>query len=550
MKWLRSITARVLASCALSGLALTACHHIDSGDGGSGRNGFTQAHVLRYATDEDIVGLNPWFNQQLTLSYMAEMTMAWLFRYDGQNKPVPELATVFPTLRNGGISADGKTITFHLRRGVRWSDGAPFSADDVVFSIHQVLNPKNNVVSRDGWDRIKRIDEPDRYTVRLHLSQPYAEFEPTFFSTGGANPCILPKHILGRETVLNEVPYNSLPIGIGPFKYERWDRANQVVLVPNERYFRGRPKLRRVIFKIIPDPNTVLTQLQSGELDLWIPARSYYIDRLRQLQGYRVERQPSYLFGHLDFNLANPILADRNVRLALRYAIDRPTLREKIAHGFGIIQESYLSPAYPNVPPPIAAVPFDLRKAAQILDADGWRKGAEGIRTKNGKKLNFVIALGTASPDTDADIELLRRWWGGLGIGFDVRHYASPVFFATYQNGGIISAGKYDITMFSWQVDALDNMLDILGCTSIPPRGQNNTRYCNPAADKLMQAFNVTYDPVEQRRLKAELMKIFVADAPMIVLGIRENVYVENRDLRGFHPNQVSGFDDMMQADI
>jgi len=542
----------------LFGVALTAslliggCTPISSdGHLAAGRsNRFTQPHVLRYTTDEDIVGLNPWFNQQLTLAYMAEMTMAWLFRYDHENRPIPELATVYPTQQNGGIGADGRTITFHLRRGVVWSDGVPFSADDVVFSIHQVLNPANNVVSRDGWDLIDRIEEPDRYTVRLHLRHPYAEFEPLFFSTGGANPCILPKHLLAGLPSLNNAPYNALPVGIGPFRYERWDRADRVVLVPNPRYFRGLPRLHKVIFQIIPDRNTVLAQIESGALDLWIPASSYFYDRLKALPGYRVVRQPSYRFSHIDFNLSNPILADLRVREALRYGIDRPTLRAKVGHGFGILQESYLSPVYPNVPPPIPPLPYSPAKANALLDAAGWRRGPDGIRVKQGRQLRFVFAVGTAAPDVDASIELLRSWWGALGVALDVRHYPSPVLFASYQEGGIISAGKYDIVAFSWQVDALDNMFDILGCGAIPPSGQNNTHYCNPAADRLITAFNQTYDPVEQRRLKAELMRIFVHDVPMIVTGVSENLYVANRDLRDFRPNQVSGFDDMMRVDI
>ena len=553
MSWIRAISLRTVAAVtAFAAIGLGGCHPIDSpGEQTSNvRNNFTVPHVLRYATDEDISGLNPWFHQELTLAYMSELTMAWLVRYDKNNRPIPELAETVPSQQNGGVSADGRVITFHVRRGVTWSDGAPFSADDVVFSFQQYLNTKNNVVSRDGWDRITKIDEPDKYTVRLSLRKPYAEFEPTFFSTGGANPCILPKHILGGLAELNDAPYNSLPIGIGPFKYARWDRASEVVLVPNDRYFRGKPRLKQIIFKIIPDANTVLTQLQTGELDLWIPARSYYIDRLRALPGYTVVRQPSYLFGHLDFNLSKPILADRNVRLALRYAIDRPTIKEKISHGFGFVQESYLSPAYPNVPPPIPAVPFDLQKAAQLLEQDGWHMDADGTRSKQGKKLHFVIAMGDQSPDSDATIELLRKWWGSIGVTFDARHFASPVLFAPYQDNGIIARGKFDLTMFSWQVDALDNSLDIFGCNAAPPNGQNDTRYCNRHADELMQEFNSTYNPVEQRRIKAELMKIFVHDSPLIVTRVAENLYVANRDLKNFAPNQVSAFDDMLHADI
>ncbi|NNM99341.1 MAG: peptide ABC transporter substrate-binding protein, partial [Candidatus Eremiobacteraeota bacterium] len=104
---------------------------------------------------------------------MSSLTMAWLTKWNAQNKPIPELLTVEPTKANGGISPDGKTITWHLRHGVRWSDGAPFTAADVVWSIHAITKPANDIVSRIGWNPIDKIQEPNKYTVILHLKHPY-----------------------------------------------------------------------------------------------------------------------------------------------------------------------------------------------------------------------------------------------------------------------------------------------------------------------------------------------------------------------------------------
>ena len=125
-------------------------------------NSWTHPHVLRYATAEDVSSLNPLLSQQTTLSMMSSLTMAWLIRWDRNNKPFPELATEVPSMQNGGISKDGLTITYHLRKGVKWSDGVPFTADDVVWTWHAIMNSANNVVSRLGWDRITRIDEPEK----------------------------------------------------------------------------------------------------------------------------------------------------------------------------------------------------------------------------------------------------------------------------------------------------------------------------------------------------------------------------------------------------
>ena len=186
-------------------------------------NATTIPHVLRFATAEDIAGLNPELNTQAVLGYLSQMTMAYLFRYDHQNQIEPELATVVPTFANGGISKDGKTITLHLRGGVKWSDGEPFGADDVVFSIDAMNNPANNVASRDGFDRVTKAEAPNATTVVVHLRETYGTIVPTLFGSSGS-VAVLPKHLLGSLPDINSAPYNSLPVGIGPFRYAAWKR--------------------------------------------------------------------------------------------------------------------------------------------------------------------------------------------------------------------------------------------------------------------------------------------------------------------------------------
>src|SRR5579872_54366 len=259
-------------------------------------------HVLVYADGQNFTTLNPHLYAATSLLNLANMTMAYLVRYDHENKPFPELATEVPTQDNGGISKDGKTITWHLRKGVRWSDGAPFDADDVVFSTKAVLNPKNNEVGRDGWDLITKIDEPDKYTVVYHLKKPFASYLPVFFGTSGANPCILPQHILGNLPDINTAPYNSKPVGIGPFRYVSWKRGDSIELEANPYYWRGEPKLKRIIYKQIPDRNTLLTQLQTGEIDFWPYVGLGFLDRTKAIPGHTTISPVGYYYAHIDFN--------------------------------------------------------------------------------------------------------------------------------------------------------------------------------------------------------------------------------------------------------
>jgi peptide/nickel transport system substrate-binding protein len=535
-------------ACALVLLA-SGCTKVGGGGVGGRQNAWTRPHVLIYADAGDINTLNPMFAQSLYVGYIAELTMAWLIKWDEHNRPYPELATEIPTKANGGISKDGRTITYHLRKSVKWSDGAPFTADDVVFSIKAVLNPANDVTGRQGWDLIKSVDEPNKYTVVIHLTKPYSPFIETFFSTAGANPCILPAHLLAKYPNINHVPYNAKPVGIGPFKVERWDRAQDVILVANPLYWRGEPKLHKIIYKIIPDRNTLLAQLQAHEVDMWALVPGNYLQRVSAIPGFHILRQPSYLWNHLDFDLQRPILKDLAVRKAMLYALDRQQLIDKIAHGVGTVADT-LTP--PNAPYAVTEPtrPFDLARARALLDADGWKMGPGGVRVKDGRRLSLDFAVNTGSQDVDDQIELMRADWKKVGIQINVHHYPIGLFFAPAQQGGIVYGNKWDLIVFAWENEAIGDFSQLYGCDVFPPNGQNDVRWCDPVAWAAMKALYAHYTQAERNRDVKIVMDRFYKAIPSIVLARREDIYAYNSDLKNFHPNGVSLFDNFMNVDI
>lgn len=549
---------RALAVFAFAGVALGACSRVASDAGGpatssastGGGNAFTHHHELRYADVGDVSNLNPMFTNELTAHWMAQMTMAWLLRTNHDNQLIPELATEVPSIANHGISADGKTITYHLRRNVVWSDGKPFDADDVVWTTNVINDPKTNVTSRDGWDRIVKIDEPDKYTVAYHLKAPYSPFVSSVFATGAAEPAILPKHLLAHTANINTGPYNALPVGIGPFKFTQWARADHVEMVANPTYWRGRPKLDRVIYKIIPSRDTIMTELQTGDLDMWPIAAPAYVPRFAALHGFRLFRQPSYGFGHLDFNTSHRAVADPAVRRALLLGWDRRSQRDKISHGIGILQDAVVSPRSPFYDAKLGFTAFDPAKANALLDAAGWKRGPDGIRAKNGVKLNLELVSNAGSPDTDNRIELLRQDWKTLGVTFTRKNYDVNLLFANFQQGGIIQTGKFDVVFFQWYPSASGDLANLYSCKQIPPQGQNDLHWCDPRAEAAMDDFKITFDHARQKRDDDIVQEELIKETPTMVASIAEDLYVENTDLTGFHPNNVSEFDDMMNVDI
>ena len=195
--------------------------------------------------------------------------------------PILSLRPRYRPRRTVGISPDGLAITYHLRKGLKWSDGAPLDADDVVFTYHEMMNPANNVTSRTGWDLITKIDEPDKYTVTFHLRKPYSPFIVTFYSSAGGNPSILAQASSRAISEHQQRAVQRATCRRGAVQVSRNGIATQkVVMVPNPFYFRGQPKLSEVDFDIIPNRDTVLTTLQSHELDMWtnVPG-AYYAPR-------------------------------------------------------------------------------------------------------------------------------------------------------------------------------------------------------------------------------------------------------------------------------
>jgi len=517
---------------------------------GGATNSFTVPHVLRYSTAEDIVGLNPHLSTQTVVNYMAELAMAWLVRFDHANNPIPELATEVPTKANQGISADGKTITYHLRKDAKWSDGVAFTSADVAFSVSVVNNSKNNEVGTDGFNLITAVDTPDAYTAVMHLKKPYAAYASTFFGTGGANPCILPKHLLDKLPNINNAPYNSLPVGIGPFKFKSWKRSDSVELVPDPLYFRGAPKLHEIIFKIIPDRNTVLAQLQSHEIDMWTPISSGYYERVKAIAGVTTLTQPGYYYDHVDFQNTHAGLADVRVRNAIRLATNREEIKRTVHHGLGLIQDSTIPPAHPAFDKAVPTTSFDLGKANALLDSAGWVRGSDGIRAKSGQRLSFTFASSTGTPDTDTIIELLRTSWKQIGVELNVKRYPPPIMFAPIATGGIIYGGKWDMVTFAWGGDPIGDQSNLYDCKQTPPNGQNDGRYCNKAVSDAMDKFKLEYDPAKRQVFSNFIQEQMQKDAPIIVIDIREDIFGFNSDLKGFKPNQLSPFDDFMNVDI
>jgi peptide/nickel transport system substrate-binding protein len=320
-------------------------------------------------------------------------------------------------------------------------------------------------------------------------------------------------------------------------------------MVANDKYFRGRPKLDRIVYKTVQDRNTVLEQLRTHELDLWIPVSPHFYPQVAAISGVSVLKVPSYTFDHLDFNLRTRVLQDVRVREALRLAIDRAQINAKVQNGLYILNESPVVPIsqyHLNEP----LVPYDIAKANALLDAAGWKRGPGGIRTKNGLRLSLVLVAAIGGPDQDTEIELIRSSWKQLGIDFTVKRYLVSQYFAPASQGGIMYGGKFDVALFGWGSDPNEDVSNLYACYRFPPNGQNDMHWCDRAATAAMDAAKTSYDPAERKKDIDIVQRLLYREAPTVIITSRVMLAGFNSDLRNWHPNSVAPFDDMLKVDI
>src|SRR5579864_6432705 len=266
---------RAVASAfiALFFIALTGCTKVSTGVGNSGNQSAAGpvTGVLRYAEIAEPDSLSTLLSTQVVTVDLSYLMFSYFFNVDDHNNFVPEIATVVPTLANGGISSDGKTITYHLRRGVRWQDGAPLTSRDIVFTFQAIMNPRNNVQVRTGYDQIANVEAKDDYTVVVHMKSVFSPIVAYFMGVQGGFS-ILPEHLLSQYPDLNHVAWNSAPIGSGPFKFKEWLHGDHITVEANPLYWRGPPHLKQITFHVVSDTNTIVTELQTHEIDAWFRA--------------------------------------------------------------------------------------------------------------------------------------------------------------------------------------------------------------------------------------------------------------------------------------
>jgi peptide/nickel transport system substrate-binding protein len=480
----------------------------------------SNAGMVRIALDVDPDSLVPEFQTSFLLSQLDPLMFDQLTTVDDRGQIVPRLARQIPTSANGGISNDGRAITFHLRRNVRWQDGVPFTSRDVAFTQHAIDDPASAIV---GERIVERVETPDAYTAIFHLRR----FDPAPLLD--LEDYILPEHLLRNVADLRKADFNAHPIGTGPFKVVRWVRGDRIELVANDDYFMGRPGLREITIQLMPSADAEHAALVTGAADWMVGSTPRMFDSLRNSPNLRTFQVARYTWYGIALNLAHPPLDDVRVRRALSMAIDRtvvgkPFLGTALPAGGDIPSFSW---AYD---PSEQAPPYDLQGARALMREAGWIDRGDGRLAKDGRTLELSLTSTPILEELDLQIEQELRL---LGVGVDIKTFPLLIY---YDLDGPITQGRFDLGVVRSDSNPDPAENDYFACDQFPPKGHNYPHYCNSKMDALLRDSVASSNRGVRKVSYAKIERILTTDMPYIFLLWPKISTLVNVRLHEFRP--------------
>ncbi len=551
---------RRLVATFLMGLSLiTGCSRPDRAAGPASGAGSPPEPgdwiVVRYEGEPDT--LNPIISTNAMASYAQygannSQISEMLLRYNMEDWTFTEplLAESYPE-----ASEDHLVYTFTIREGVKWHDGQPFSAEDVLFSAKAAMSPLvDSAPMRSYFVELSNVEIVDGRKVRFTFAKP--NFQNVW--NIGSNLYIVPKHVYDAQGVLDAFTYKDMigskgrtdekikafadqfnkhaasraPIGTGPYKFEKWETGQEIVLVRNEDYWGTKPYLDKVLVRIINDYPAALTALKAGSVDL--NPRLTTIQYAQQTSGAAFDSQfakarysiPSYYY--IGWNLDRPFFKDKRVRQAMTMLVDRQQIIDTVRFGLGKIIAGHFNPNSPDLNPNIQPLPYDPKRAAELLDEAGWKdSNGDGIRDKDGVPFRFEFLGQAASTFVDQLMPIMKEELRKVGIDMVERRLEFNVLIET------IKDHKFDGYSGAWVSGLVSDPFQLWHSSSIANKGSNYVSFRNPEADGLLEQARVEFDAEKRKQLYWRWQEIIHDEQPYTFLFVPEESAAYDKRFQG-----------------
>jgi peptide/nickel transport system substrate-binding protein len=522
------------------------------------------ADTLTLATTVEPVSLHPVFAaDRMSAVEILGALFEPLTVYDDQHQLIPCLATEVPTEANRGLrllsgaeaeARGGKMESiWHLRSNARWSDGVPVTAHDFIFTCDLIKHADVPAISREVENRIVRMEShDDGRTLVVLWKEPYA------FAQEGHRHLVVPRHVEGAwfegltdKKEYERTPYNRNPVGNGPYQVSEWAFGRYLVLKRQPFWHGPTPSFERIVCRFIPEPETILANLDTGRLGAVSPVA---LDPELAMQfehracahgntNYDVVARPGLTWMHIDFNTENPLTADRRVRQALVFGLNRTGMCASLFPGLNCATDTWVPPVHSaTFPPPGTVSPdlsrydYDPREAVRRLKDAGWLPGPDGIRIKDDKALRLMLTYVAGEPLSERIAQMVREDWRALGVDLTLR----PLDIKKLSETSAENRAYLGLSLYPWFMDPSADGITFWTTENIPtdekPSGQNNCRWRHPRSDELLIRATATLDLKRRRELLWEHQRIWSDEMPAIPLFFQPEVSIRHRNLHGWRP--------------
>jgi len=512
----------------LGAFPVAACGRTESvSESSAAEGGPAYGDTLVQASIGDISGLIPNITSDSASHEIGGLIYSNLIRTDKELRPEGELA------ERWDISKDEMTLTFYLRKGVKWHDGEELTAEDVDFTYRYMIDPKTPTAYGEPFRQVRQAEVVDRHTYRVTYEKPYA---PALLSWG---LWILPRHILQPAwkagVDLRTTRQNKFPVGSGPYRFGEWKTGEKIVVEANPDYFEGRPYIKRVVYRIIPDQSTIFLELKGRNIDL---ASLTPIQYRRQtefpafLKAFHRYRYLSNSYAYLGFNLLDARFQDKRVRQAIAHAINKQEIIEGVLLGLGRPAVGPYKPGTWWYKDDVTTFPFDPERAQALLAQAGWRRTtADGILEKDGKPFSFTIRTNQGNLVRQQTAEIIQRRLRAVGIESKIHVVEWAAFLNTF-----IRKKDFEAIILGWGLGMDPDQYEIWHSSQTGSEELNHISYKNPKVDDLLEAGRRTFSQEKRKAIYGELQDVLADDQPVIFLYVPDALPVVSARVQGIEP--------------
>jgi len=448
-----------------------------------------------------------------------------LLKYDKDLNLVGQLADRW------SISSDMRSIRFHLRPGLKWSDGRPFTSADCLFTLRLMQAETTQSPYKSDYDKVVAAAAPDATTFVVHYSEPFSPALATW-----ADLSILPEHVFRGVDIMNTPLSRQPQATIGPYVLADWQSQQSILLRANPNYYDGPVWIEERLTRIIPDPATQFLELTAGHLDSMgltpLQYRRLFDTKAELSRNYQRYNYLANGYTYLGFNLKHPPFDDPRVREAIALGIDRQELVEGILFGLGEVIETPYKPGTSWVNGAIKPRPFDPAQARALLAAAGWQdSNGDGILDQHGRPLSFTVLTNNGNKQRADTATIIQQRLAEIGIEMKVRLVEWSAFIENF-----INTKNFDAIILGWSLSPEPDQYAIWHSSQTGPREFNVISYANPAVDAALEGARRTFDAAERKRLYDRFQQELYKDVPIVFLYAGYALPTVHRRVRGIEP--------------